>query len=33
MENIRSGCGNQRDDKIKSFLYFEETGLGNLFVR
>lgn len=24
MENIRSGCGNQRDDKIKSFPYFEK---------
>ena len=33
MENIRSGCGNQRDDKVKSLPYFEKTVLGNLFVR
>ena len=23
-KNIKSGCGNQRDDKIKSFPYFEK---------
>ena len=32
-KNIRSGGGNQRDDKIKSFPYFEKSGLSNLFVR